>query len=149
MSEMSEISETEKEYLIYMTIEDPDKRGNNIFKFYFSKNPQDAEGIGWYETPAYNNAELPRREFISSEIILTTNKIQFDAPQYNEQINFSYVDVCEHVVAVVWEDVNCDEYDIYNNGNYRRIVFHYGHEKKFVESILEERELSNKYAVLR
>lgn len=132
------------ECLIYVSSESIDVRGNNIYKLYFSDNYINAEGEGWYEPIAYNNALEPNKNFISSDTLIVTDRIRLSTIQDSEQINLSYLDACEGIIAIAWEDVNCVEFEQHNNGEHNRLFFRYGETKESVIDKLLDREITLK-----
>jgi hypothetical protein len=113
--------------------------GEKIFEFIFSKNiiNIDPKLLGWGEFPAKENANPPDKKYVSGLFELKTDITSFEVLHESEQ--FTYLDGCDRVIAIAWEEITEDNEDLFDE--IPRLVFHYGDTFKDVESKLYGRDL--------
>lgn len=100
-----------------------------VYEFMFSENITDANGIGWADMPAASEAELPYEQYIDKVMILETTLLNLSLLQDSDY--FSYLDGCDGVIAIAWEDTESEEYEFYLNrlqdgADINRLFFRYG-----------------------
>lgn len=127
----------EELYLIYVLKIGTDHKGNNLYEFIFSHNPDEAEGNGWDE-PAHETAEPPYEEYIDEVLNVKTNKVTLD--MLHESEIFSIIDGYEGVIALAYENLEDLSYDV-NSKSFKRLVFHYGDTYEVVRQKLYERDI--------
>jgi hypothetical protein len=140
--------------LIYVLKIGYNSKGEGLYEFIFSENPEniDVEGWCWDISPACDNALPPTEKYVKAIYGLKTNT--FDLFCLHEAVDREYMHGYHTIHALAYEiDKQVDENSGSGFGDYEKmfekeedddlplLVFHYGITLEKVKEILETRKI--------
>lgn len=144
--------------LIYVLKVGKNSKGEGVYEFIFSDNPENIDSDiwemwNWDITPAIENKEslIPDKEYVSMVFSLTTS--DFNLFCLHDAVDRPYIHGYHLIHALAYEDEDIEpegyasEFTDYeemfsgNNDDLPLLVFHYGNTLKDVEDKLYERNI--------
>lgn len=147
--------------LIYVLKVGANSKGENIYEFIFSKNPNNIfiEDWGWDIKPAVNNAKPPSDNCIDKSVYLKTDKLELSC--LHESYDREYLHGYYLIHALAYEIFNDDEkestdswgeipdawgevveeFESTEETNIPVMVFHYGMSLEEVKNVVYEKNL--------
>jgi len=144
--------------LIYVLKIGYNSKGQGLYEFVFSKDPDniDIEGWNWDTSPACDNAIPPTDDHVDEIFSLKTDS--FDLFCLHEAVDRPYIHGYYNIHCLAYEDLESENIDTKNIADYENIfdknlksstnnddvpllVFHYRMTLKDVEDLLYERDI--------
>lgn len=142
--------------LIYVLKIGYNSKGEGLYEFIFSKEPQniDYQEWGWDQVPASSNSNPPTKDYIDKVFSLKTDA--FDLNCLHEANDRPYLHGYYTIHALAYEDDTDDEDELPlnayedidfedvidgDNDDLPLLVFHYGMTLQQIEDILYERDI--------
>lgn len=140
--------------LIYVLKVGSNSKGENIYEFIFSKDPNNIniEEWGWDMKPASNNAQPPAETHIDKSVYLKTDKLELSClhESYDREYLHGYYLI--HALAYEifsndekeydsWDDMMDMDNDNNSDSDIPVMVFHYGMSLEEVKRVTYEKNL--------
>jgi hypothetical protein len=139
--------------LIYVLSIGKNSKGENIYEFLFSENPEDVdvESWNWDQSPAIEHKEfsVPTEDYVDASFTLTTKSVKLKC--LHDARDRSYMHGYHLIHALAYEEFEDDDEESYieefeemyeeSNDDAPILVFHYFMRLKDVKDRLYERNL--------